>query len=633
MDFTEFNGNSSEREGAESECNIAAEALRTEADADEGRAAYDDDGFSADGCEDMTDTSYAAGNDSTYGDASTDGADEASSDDLSDAESDELSENTVSEEVSASDVSESENAESDSEAAAVEAADDADDASDSGAAAESAEKQTADPENGGKRSYDVISVSFKKSGKDYYFDSMGEKYSRGDNVIVETSRGTEYGTVISGNRIVSEREVVQPLRPVLRRATEDDEQIHRENLRKEIDAYNACVEKIAKHGLEMKLVDVEYTFDNSKLIFYFTAEGRVDFRELVKDLAAMFRTRIELRQIGIRDEAKLMGGLGICGRPFCCHSFLSDFVQVSIKMAKEQNLSLNSSKTSGACGRLMCCLRYEYDVYCEEIKKTPKLDAVVETPDGEGIVKETMPLTGKVRVEIRKKHDTSVKVYSRDDVTVVQGKTAKEYIAEKNAELERLEASRPERPERHERKPMPKPDKAATIEEAETRRAERAAQARARIALADREADAADGGQPESRSSAGQRRDGRPQRDRRGGRGRDNRDGREQRGDRENREPRGEREPRDNREPRDGRESRENKEPRDRDARESREPRENRDARETREAREGRDPRRGDRRRGGRGRRGRRGPGDTNSPGGQGSSEQSGGAAGGSDNG
>ena len=363
--------------------------------------------------------------------------DGASSDDMLEAEADELS--TVSVTVTAfPDEFETNNDEADSE---TEAADDICDASESGTAAESAEEQAADSENGAKRSYDVISVSFKKSGKDYYFDSMGEKYSRGDNIIVETSRGTEYGTVISGNRVVSDREVVLPLRPVLRRATEADEQIHRENLRKEIDAYNACVEKIAKHGLEMKLVDVEYTFDNSKLIFYFTAEGRVDFRELVKDLASMFRTRIELRQIGIRDEAKLMGGLGICGRPFCCHSFLSDFVQVSIKMAKEQNLSLNSSKTSGACGRLMCCLRYEYDVYCEEIKKTPKLDAVVETPDGEGIVKETMPLTGKIRVEIRKKHDTSVKVYSRDDVTVVQGKTAKEYIAEKNAELERLEAS------------------------------------------------------------------------------------------------------------------------------------------------------------------------------------------------
>ena len=274
MDFTEFNGNSSERECVESECNIAAEALRNETKDDGGRAVYDDDGFSADGCEDTTYASGVVSDNDFDGDASIDGA---SSDDMLEAEADELS--TVSVTVSAfQDEFETNNDEADSE---TEAADDICDASESGTAAESAEEQAADSENGAKRSYDVISVSFKKSGKDYYFDSMGEKYSRGDNIIVETSRGTEYGTVISGNRIVSEREVVLPLRPVLRRATEADEQIHRENLRKEIDAYNACVEKIAKHGLEMKLVDVEYTFDNSKIIFYFTAEGRVDFRELV----------------------------------------------------------------------------------------------------------------------------------------------------------------------------------------------------------------------------------------------------------------------------------------------------------------------------------------------------------------
>ena len=468
---------------------------------------------------------------------------------------------------------------------------------------------------------EVIGVRFKNMGKVYYFDPNSEKLSADDHVVVETARGVECGEVAMANRDVADDSIVQPLKKVIRKATKDDLRRVAENELKAKNAFTQCEKKIAERGLEMKLVDVEYTFDNSKILFYFTADGRVDFRELVKDLAGMFRTRIELRQIGVRDEAKMIGGLGICGRPFCCHSFLSDFVQVSIKMAKEQNLSLNSSKTSGACGRLMCCLRYEYDVYCEEIKKTPKLDAVVETPDGEGIVKETMPLTGKIRVEIRKKHDTSVKVYSRDDVTVVQGKTAKEYIAEKNAELERLEASRPERQERPERKPMPKPDKAATIEEAENRRAERAAQARARIALADREADVADGGQVESRGGAGQRREGRPQRDRRGGRGRENRDGREQRGERDNREPRGEREPRDNREPRNGRESRENREPCD-----------NRDPREPHEAREARDTRRGDRRRGGRGRRGRRGPGETNSPGGQGSADSSGGAAGGSGN-
>ena len=180
-----------------------------------------------------------------------------------------------------------------------------------------------------------------------------------------------------------------------------------------------CKEKIIEHNIEMKLIDVEYTFDNNKLLFYFTADGRVDFRELVKDLASIFRTRIELRQIGIRDEAKLMGGLGVCGRPFCCHSFLSDFVQVSIKMAKEQNLSLNSAKISGTCGRLMCCLRYEYDVYEEEIRKTPKMDAVVETPDGEAVVCEVIPLAGLVRVKFLGNHsDMPPKLFHRDDVSV-----------------------------------------------------------------------------------------------------------------------------------------------------------------------------------------------------------------------
>ena len=287
--------------------------------------------------------------------------------------------------------------------------------------------------------YEIVGVSFKKSGKIYYFDVDGQSYAKDDHVIVDTSRGIEYGTVALPNKTVNGNEVVLPLRKVVRIATEQDEQHHRENMKKEVEAYNACVEKIADRNLEMKLVDVEYTFDNSKLLFYFTAEGRVDFRDLVKDLASIFRTRIELRQIGIRDEAKLMGGLGICGRPFCCHAFLPDFVQVSIKMAKEQNLSLNSSKISGSCGRLMCCLRYEYDVYSEEIKKTPKIDSVVHTEDGDGIVKETMPLAGNVKVEIHSGNDVTVKVFPRDEVTVIKGKTAKEFLAERFAEKETRE--------------------------------------------------------------------------------------------------------------------------------------------------------------------------------------------------
>ena len=264
----------------------------------------------------------------------------------------------------------------------------------------------------------IVGVRFKEGGKVYFFAPGEFTLSDGDRVVVQTARGPEYGFVAGGNREVKRTDVTAPLKEVVRIATEQDTKRYEENQKKRAEAFKICEEKIAEHGLEMKLVDVEYSFDNAKLLFYFTADGRVDFRELVKDLASVFRTRIELRQIGIRDEAKLIGGLGICGRPLCCHSFLNDFVQVSIKMAKEQNLSLNSAKISGACGRLMCCLRYEHDVYEEEIKKTPKLDSVVATKDGEGIVCEVNPLAGMVRVRfIGAKSDMPPKLFHRDDVT------------------------------------------------------------------------------------------------------------------------------------------------------------------------------------------------------------------------
>ena len=269
------------------------------------------------------------------------------------------------------------------------------------------------------RMCEIVGVRFKSAGKIYYFDPNGRKFSKDDPVIVDTARGLEFGIVDLSNRMVTEREVVMPLRQVIRPATPDDIARAEANAANAAEAFGICNEKIAEHKLEMKLVDVEYTFDNSKLLFYFTADGRVDFRELVKDLASVFRTRIELRQIGIRDETKLLGGLGICGRPFCCKTFLSDFVQVSIKMAKEQNLSLNSVKISGTCGRLMCCLRYEYDTYQEEIRRTPKVDQVVSTPDGDGIVIEVQPLAGLVRVKFIDKPDTLPKVYHRDNVTVI----------------------------------------------------------------------------------------------------------------------------------------------------------------------------------------------------------------------
>ncbi|MBQ3040537.1 MAG: stage 0 sporulation family protein [Clostridia bacterium] len=262
---------------------------------------------------------------------------------------------------------------------------------------------------------EVIGIRFKESGKTYYFEPNGNVAKSNDYAVVETSRGLEFGKVASANRQVPESELVPPLRPVVRIATPDDIKTHEQNKKKEEEAFKICQAKIASHDLEMKLVEAEYTFDSSKLTFYFTADGRIDFRELVKDLASTFKTRIELRQIGIRDETKFMGGLGICGRPFCCSTFLPDFCQVSIKMAKEQNLSLNSSKISGACGRLMCCLRFEHEAYVQEIKLTPPVGAFVKTPDGDGDVIEAHPIAGTVKV----KFGETVRTYKRDDVKVV----------------------------------------------------------------------------------------------------------------------------------------------------------------------------------------------------------------------
>ncbi len=285
---------------------------------------------------------------------------------------------------------------------------------------------------------EVIGVRFKQGGKVYYFDPNGMTFHRDDAVIVDTARGIEYGIVSASNRTVPLKEVVLPLRKAIRAATEEDGRRKEAVLERETEAFNLCLSKIEEHRLDMKLVDVEASFDNSKILFYFTSEGRVDFRDLVKDLAAVFRTRIELRQIGIRDEAKLMGGLGICGRPFCCSRFLSDFAQVSIKMAKEQNLSLNSAKISGACGRLMCCLRYEHDVYTEEIAKTPKVNSLVSTPDGDGVVTEVTPLVGLCKVTLDKDPAAS-RVYHRDDLKV-KGMKGKRRPEEPPSEKE--EASR-----------------------------------------------------------------------------------------------------------------------------------------------------------------------------------------------
>ncbi len=269
---------------------------------------------------------------------------------------------------------------------------------------------------------EVVGIRFKSTGKVYYFAPAGKTYARGSYAIVETARGLEYGEIAMGNTTVKETDIVPPLRPILREATKADHARHEENKKKEAEALVVCAKKIEEHKLDMKLIEAQYTFDNSKLLFYFTSAGRVDFRDLVKDLASVFRTRIELRQIGIRDEAKMMGGLGLCGRPLCCSVFLSDFCQVSIKMAKEQNFSLNSSKISGMCGRLMCCLRFEHETYEYEIKRTPPVDALVQTPDGNGVVIENSPLVGTVKVRLLVTPEVAPKVYHRDDVVVLQRK-------------------------------------------------------------------------------------------------------------------------------------------------------------------------------------------------------------------
>ncbi len=278
---------------------------------------------------------------------------------------------------------------------------------------------------------EVIGVRFKEVGKVYYFDPDGQEMKKGDRVIVETVRGIECGEVAMDNREISDEEIIKPLKKLIRKATDEDIETVKQNKAKEKDAFVTCQEKIAAHGLEMKLVDVEYTFDGGKVLFYFTADGRVDFRELVKDLAGVFKTRIELRQIGVRDESKMLGGLGICGRPFCCSSFLGEFQPVSIKMAKEQGLSLNPAKISGACGRLMCCLKYEQNAYEYLLKITPKPGAIVETAEGAGTVVDFSLLTGKLKVQLHDNPDAPPKPFHRKEVKLVRDariKVAKEEI-------------------------------------------------------------------------------------------------------------------------------------------------------------------------------------------------------------
>ena len=279
---------------------------------------------------------------------------------------------------------------------------------------------------------EVISIRFKNKGKVYYFDPAGQQYAEGDNVIVETSKGLEYTWCSEGNHMVDDSLVVQPLMPAVRAATAEDTARYEENKKKEAEAFAICEEKIKKHGMDMKLVDVEYSFDGSKILFFFTSDGRVDFRDLVKDLASVFKTRIELRQIGVRDESRMLGGLGICGRPFCCSQFLDEFHPVSIKMAKTQGLSLNPTKISGTCGRLMCCLKYEQAAYEDLIKKAPKVDAFVDTVEGKGSIVSVNLFRGNAKVRLEDTNDTTLHSFDFDDIEVLGGKARRaEYIAAK----------------------------------------------------------------------------------------------------------------------------------------------------------------------------------------------------------
>ena len=288
----------------------------------------------------------------------------------------------------------------------------------------------------------VVGVRFRVAGKVYFFDPLKYPIKKGDHVIVETARGVEYGTVVSDIKEVKDESISQPLKPVIRIATKEDDKREAENKEKEKEAYRVCLEKIRKHELEMKLIEAEYTFDNNKLLFYFTADGRIDFRELVKDLAAVFKTRIELRQIGVRDETKIVGGIGICGRPLCCHSYLSEFIPVSIKMAKEQNLSLNPTKISGVCGRLMCCLKNEEETYEYLNRKLPNIGDAVTTGDGlKGEVQSVSVLRQTVKVLVTVEDEKELREYKVQELKFKRRNRKEKFnVSEKELkELEKLE--------------------------------------------------------------------------------------------------------------------------------------------------------------------------------------------------
>lgn len=285
----------------------------------------------------------------------------------------------------------------------------------------------------------IVGVRFKKPGKIYFFDPGNLKIKKDSYVIVETATGEAYGEAVIINRLIPEDKLVSPLKPVIRIATYKDIKHNEDNKKKEKEAMKICLEKIEKHKLDMKLIDVEYKFDNSKIIFYFTADGRIDFRELVKDLAAVFKVRIELRQIGVRDEIKRMGGNGVCGRELCCCSFLGNFETVSIKMAKEQNISLNPSKISGNCGRLMCCLKYEQEAYEEKLSRLPKIGAIVKTEDGQGEVCSIETLKERVKVKFKDGDEVFYKRYNLPEITIIKNIEKKQDLAEDAEDIKELE--------------------------------------------------------------------------------------------------------------------------------------------------------------------------------------------------
>ena len=290
----------------------------------------------------------------------------------------------------------------------------------------------------------IIGVRFKKAGKIYFFDPDGKQIERGEHVIVETSMGMEYGEVVIANRQLPQEKIVTPLKKIIRVANKDDAKKNEENKKQEKEAFKVCEKKIKEHGLEMKLLDVEFKFDKSKILFFFTADGRIDFRDLVRDLAAIYKTRIELRQVGVRDEVKRLGGNGVCGRELCCCSFLGNFETVSIKMAKEQNVSLNPSKISGNCGRLMCCLQYEQNVYEEKLKKLPHIGAIVKTDDGQGEVCGLETLKEIVKVKFKDGDETFFKKYNANDIKIIKNIEKEQDNIDKAeledlAELEKLE--------------------------------------------------------------------------------------------------------------------------------------------------------------------------------------------------